>query len=131
MSGAAARFTTRAEGDLAPSSAGVDDRRAAVRPGPWTWVRQVHGCEVVVSRAPGDHAGAEADAIVTDVPGVVVSVQVADCAPIALLGGRAVGVVHAGWRGVATGVIANGVAALRACDPGPIRAVVGPCIEAA
>lgn len=130
MSGAWARFTTTADGDLAASSVGVDDRRSALRPGAWTWVRQVHGAAVVVSAAPGDGAGLEADAIVTPVPGVVLAVQVADCAPIALLGERAVGVVHAGWRGTASGVIGNAVAALRSLDAGPIRAVVGPCIEA-
>lgn len=84
---------------------------------------------MIVSASPGDQAGVEADAIVTKVPGVVVSVQVADCAPIALLGERAVGVVHAGWRGLAADVIANAVAALRALEAGTIRAVVGPCIE--
>lgn len=131
MPGARARFTTRADGDLAASAAGVDERRAAVRPGPWTWVRQVHGSAVLVSRAPGDGAGSEADAIVTGVPGVVVAVQTADCAPIALLGARSVGVVHAGWRGAASGVISSAVSAMRSLDAGPIRAVVGPCIEAA
>ncbi|MET0626968.1 MAG: laccase domain-containing protein, partial [Acidimicrobiia bacterium] len=78
------------------------------------WLHQVHGDTVVV--ADGGRTGMfsgmsmgmstgtskdapEADAAVTDQLGVALVVQVADCAPIALVGDRAVGVVHAGWAG--------------------------------
>ena len=129
MTGARARFTTRADGDLAPSAPGVEERRQLVRPGGWTWLHQVHGDEVVIVRVAGDCAGADADAIVTDVPGAVLGVQVADCAPIALLASGAVGVVHAGWRGASGQVIDKAIDAMRSLSAGSIRAMVGPCIE--
>lgn len=123
------RFTDRAEGDLAPDSVDVDRRRRAVVAGPWTWLRQQHGATVVVVDEPGAQAGARADAAVTAVPGAVVAVTVADCAPVALLAGRAVGVVHVGWRGLVAGVIPAALLALRHLDSGPVRAVVGPCVR--
>ena len=58
----------------------------------------------------------------------MLTVRVADCAPVALVADDAVGVVHAGWRGLAAGVVGNAVAALRRLTDRPIRAVVGPCI---
>ena len=73
------------------------------RPGRWVWLDQVHGDTVVVLDAASRRWPPEADAAVTDRPGLPLVVLVADCAPIALVGGRAVGVVHAGWRGTRTG----------------------------
>ena len=109
------RFTTRADGD-------TRDRRD------WAMVRQVHGAGVVVAERVG-HLG-DGDAIVTATPGVPIAVRVADCAPIALLADGVVGVVHAGWRGIAAGVIPAAVDAMRALGAGDIRAVLGPCIHA-
>jgi hypothetical protein len=122
------RFTTVADGDLAWGSGGVEARRAAVIDLPWTWLRQEHGAGVVLAERPGDEAGAVADAAVTAVPGAAVAVVVADCAPVVLLAPGAVGVVHAGWRGVVAGVLPAAVERLRPLAEGPIRAVVGPCI---
>ncbi|HWH35418.1 MAG TPA: hypothetical protein VNT56_08895, partial [Acidimicrobiales bacterium] len=59
------RFTGRAEGDFAPASCGVEQRRSALAPGRWTWLRQVHGADVVVVEAPGAGAGTVADASTT------------------------------------------------------------------
>jgi polyphenol oxidase len=126
---AAVRFTDRRHGDLAAGSPGAPGRRRAVVDLPWTWLRQVHGREVVLVGAPGAAAGATGDAAVTAAPGAVVSVQVADCAPLALIGSRAVGAVHAGWRGLAAGVVPAAVAAVQELSPGPVRAVLGPCIR--
>jgi polyphenol oxidase len=123
------RFTGRRHGDLAVGAPGVEAQRRAVADHPWTWLRQVHGPAVVVVTEPGEHAGVTADAAVTAVPGAVVSVQTADCAPIALVAPGAVGAVHAGWRGLAAGVVPAAVAALRELTPGPVRAVLGPCIR--
>jgi YfiH family protein len=74
-------------------------------------LRQVHGRGVRVLRRdaidPVDAAArAEADAMVSDAPGVVLAVQVADCVPILISnpGGTVVAAVHAGWRGTAAGV---------------------------
>jgi YfiH family protein len=125
------RFTGRTEGDLAPDSADVDHRRQAVAVGSWTWLHQVHGAAVVVVDAPGDQAGRRADAAVTAVPGAVLAVAVADCAPVVLVAGSAIGVVHVGWRGLVAGVIPAAVRALRRLDAGPARAVVGPCVRPA
>jgi copper oxidase (laccase) domain-containing protein len=73
----------------------------------------------------------EADGAVTRLDGVPLVVLTADCAPIAIADDLAVGVVHAGWKGLETGVVAAAVAALREIGRGPVRAVVGPCIRAA
>jgi YfiH family protein len=79
---------------------------------------------------PGQHAGARADAAVTATPGAVLAVHTADCAPLALVGaGGVVGAVHAGWRGLAGGVVEAAVARLRERQAGAVRAVVGPCIH--
>ena len=99
-------------------------------PRPWTWLRQVHGAATVVVDHPGQHAGADADAAVTAAPGCALAVRTADCAPIVLAGERAVGVVHAGWRGLMGGVVDAAVGALRALDPAPVVAHLGPCIHA-
>jgi YfiH family protein len=108
----------------------VENRRrlaaeAGTDPERLSWPRQVHGGAVV--RANG--RGAEADAIWTDEPGVGLVVVTADCLPIALVraeGTPAIALVHAGWRGLADGVVENAVDALG----GLVAAVVGPGIGA-
>jgi len=77
----------------------------------------------------------EADALVTDRPGLLLGVLTADCAPV-LLADRAAGVVgaaHAGWKGAFGGVIASTVAAMVALGARPerIAAAIGPCIAQA
>jgi len=100
-------------------------------PDRWVWMRQVHGIEVHVASEPtGDHLP-EGDAAVTAVRGLPLAVVTADCAPIALACDDAVGVVHAGHRGLELGVIAAAVAALRNIGNGPVRAYLGPCIRPA
>jgi hypothetical protein len=54
-------------------------------------------------------------------------VLAADCLPVALLAPGAVAAVHAGWRGLAGGVLEQGVAAIQTLSDGPIVAVLGPC----
>jgi hypothetical protein len=73
-----------------------------------------------------------AAAAITAVPGLACVVMVADCVPILLCSqdGREVAAVHAGWRGLAGGIIARAVAAFRA-PPTTLLAWVGPCIGAA
>ena len=90
----------------------------------------MHGAEVVVVDAPGRHAGAHADAAVTATKGCVLAVQVADCAPIALVGDGVIGVAHAGWRGLVAGVVPATVEVMRSLGAGDIGATVGPCIHA-
>jgi polyphenol oxidase len=81
--------------------------------------RQVHGTRVVVDA----HGIEEADGQVISDPGVAAMVLVADCLPVALAGPERVGVVHAGWRGLAAGVLEEGVAAC-----GAVAAAIGPGI---
>ena len=91
---------------------------------------QVHG-EVVleVSEPTGWTATAgEADGLVTSTEGLVLAVRVADCVPVLLAGAGGVAAVHAGWRGVAAGIVPKGVAAVGKLG-GPVRAVLGPHIH--
>ncbi|HET7272075.1 MAG TPA: polyphenol oxidase family protein [Rubrobacter sp.] len=89
---------------------------------PTAWVRQVAGDRVVRVTEPG-FAG-EADALITSEPDLCLSVAVADCVPVALVGERGVGMVHSGWRGTFAGV--SGKAAR---EMGPVRAYIGPSIR--
>ncbi len=89
----------------------------------------MHGNRVVVVTAPGDHAGAAADAAVTATAGCPLVVRTADCPPVVLLGERSVGVVHAGWRGLRGGVVEQAVAALVDLGDPPRVAHIGPCIR--
>jgi hypothetical protein len=84
---------------------------------------------VVVVTEPGEHAGAPADAAVTAAVGAALVVRTADCAPVALLAAEAVGIAHAGWRGLTLGVLEAAVDALGRLGATTIRAVVGPCIS--
>ena len=107
-------------------------RRAAIADRPWSWLRQVRGARVVTVAEPGQHAGEEADAAVTAVPGAVLAVQTADCAPVLIADpvARVVASAHAGWKGALGGVVASAVEAM--VDLGASRdrmvAAVGPCI---
>src|SRR5690606_15998658 len=102
-----------------------------VPPRPWTWLRQCHGADVVVVEAPGDQAGARADGAVTAAVGAALVIRAADCAPIALLADEAVGIAHAGWRGLLAGVVERTVEALRGLGATRIEARIGPCISPA
>ncbi len=84
---------------------------------------------MVVVRSPGEHAGAVADAAVTEVPGCTLAVRTADCAPIVLTGRRSVAVIHAGWRGLLAGVVERTAEALRQLGDEPQAAHLGPCIR--
>jgi polyphenol oxidase len=91
-------------------------------------IRQVHGNRVrrVVS-APSPARTEEADGQATTLAGVAPMVLVADCLPIALAGAGAVAVLHAGWRGLAAGIVAEGVRAVRELGAsGPLEAAIGP-----
>jgi polyphenol oxidase len=90
----------------------------------------VHGAEVVVVAAPGQHAGTSADAMVTATAGCTLAVRTADCAPVVLAGASSVGLVHAGWRGLLDGVVASTAATMRELGDEPRRAAIGPCIRA-
>lgn len=99
--------------------------------GTWTWLRQVHGADVVVVTRPGEHAGAEADAAVTDVHGAVLAVHTADCVPVLFHADEGVvGAAHVGWRGLVAGVLERTIEAMRGLGAGRCFAHVGPHIRA-
>jgi YfiH family protein len=101
-----------------------------VGPQPWTRLRQVHGSRVVVVTEPGGMMGEEADAAVTTVVGAHLAILTADCAPIALASPEGViGAVHAGWRGLAAGIVQRTAEAMRALGATHIEAALGPCIH--
>lgn len=112
----------------------VAANRALLReslPGEPRWLRQVHGSRVV--DAADAEGSLEADAAVTGQPGTVAVVMVADCLPVLLADdrGRCVGVAHAGWRGLAAGILQATVRAIRQrlSDPGAsLIAYLGPAI---
>lgn len=117
-------------------------------PGPALWLNQVHGsrvlhadeCQPVQGREP------EADAMVTHNRYQVLAIMTADCLPVVLSDarGRVLGLAHAGWRGLAAGILENTLARLRLMAPeahgwrawlgpaiGPAAFEVGPEVRAA
>ena len=96
-------------------------------PQPPRWLRQVHSSRVVEADALSK--AFEADAAVARRPNTVCAVLVADCIPVLLAdrAGATVGIAHAGWRGLAAGVIENTVRSM-ACDPRELSAYLGPGI---
>jgi YfiH family protein len=95
------------------------------------WLSQVHGVTVVNAADVTSVTGApEADASIATQPGVVCVIQTADCLPVLFCDarGRVVGAAHAGWRGLAHGVLENTVAQMRNAGAENIIAWLGPAI---
>lgn len=92
------------------------------------WLSQVHGVEV--ADAASVIGNPQADASIATVPGVVCVVQTADCLPVLFCdaAGRAVGAAHAGWRGLAGGVLERTVERMRDAGAQDILAWLGPAI---
>jgi YfiH family protein len=139
--GGQALFTTRADGNMS-STGGADPEKGAenrdrlrrrVHAAGLARGFQVHGTDVarvprMTSDLPGNDGLGQADGQATAVRELAVMVLAADCMPVALGCEGAVAVVHAGWRGLAEGVLEQGLAALRDLGGrGPIGAVLGPC----
>jgi purine-nucleoside/S-methyl-5'-thioadenosine phosphorylase / adenosine deaminase len=99
----------------------------ALLPQPPKWLRQVHGATVVEADSLTD--APEADAGVARRPGTVCGVLVADCIPVLLAdrAGTTVAIAHAGWRGLAAGVVENAVDRM-AIEPRSLIAYLGPGI---
>jgi polyphenol oxidase len=89
--------------------------------------RQVHGARVE-RRTAADGGGepSECDGLATDATDLALLVLTADCLPVALLAPEAVAMLHAGWRGLAGGILEAGVAELRALGATAIQAAIGP-----
>lgn len=123
--------TTREDGDfhIGQTSDDLRARRAEVMAGRWAVVHQVHGA-VVVDADPD--LAPEADALMTAEVGQPIAVQGADCAPIAFITDTGpIAVAHAGWRGLAAGVVERTIERLRTNGAETRMAVVGPviCVE--
>ena len=142
-------FTTReggvSQGPFASLNlGGAQDERPAIeanrarvletlgrKDGSFVALRQVHGSDVVqVTRLAG--RSIEADGLWTRDRGAVISVLVADCVPILFADqrGRAVGAVHAGWRGTASRIAAEMVKRMKDADipPHDLKVAIGPAI---
>lgn len=94
-------------------------------------VEQVHGAEVAETTRAGWARPREADALVSTHAGTAIGIATADCVPIlaCTATGREVAAIHAGWRGLAAGVVEAGISALASHDPqSHVVAVVGPHI---
>ncbi len=111
-----------------PRAVGENRRRlreALSLPAEPLWLDQVHGTAVCDATMTGGCF----DAAFADRPGVVLAVLTADCLPVffASADGREIGVAHAGWRGLAAGVL-EALLDRFAAPPGTIRAWLGPAI---
>jgi hypothetical protein len=151
LPGARVMFTTRrggvSTGPYTSLNLGLmtDDEPEAIRQNrriladqagsPVGFVRQIHGTNVLATTAaqagerqtagPGDLP--EADGQLTSDRGCALAALTADCLPVAVAGEGAVAMLHAGWRGLAGGILEEGVARLRALGiSGPLSAAIGP-----
>jgi len=100
-------------------------------PGRPAWIAQVHGADVVDAATVGPSQPVRTgDASIATMPGAVCAILTADCLPVlfADLDGKVVGAAHAGWRGLAGGVLGATVRAMRAAGAGEITAWLGPAI---
>lgn len=77
------------------------------RPEQMAWSKQVHGSEIRLATAPGGNEGF--DALVTNTPGVLLAVSIADCTPILVYDPvhQTCAAIHAGWKGTAAGIVAK------------------------
>jgi YfiH family protein len=147
--GAQVLFTSRAHGNLSTQTGDEHEHGRAARDRlcdelglDWLCAsRQVHGSTVQrvqeIAGSGGEAVAIDADGHATTLAGIGAMVLTADCLPVALgavapssghgEGGAVVAMAHAGWRGLAAGVLEEAVRALRELGAtGPIEAVVGP-----
>jgi YfiH family protein len=104
-------------------------RVEAALPGQPAWLAQVHGIAVVDAAKVGANAPV-ADASFATQAGAVCAIMTADCLPVlfADMAGKVVGGAHAGWRGLASGVLGETIRAMREAGAGEITAWLGPAI---
>ena len=112
------RFVGRGPGDRMAAAA------AAGAPQELAWSRQIHSARVLAA-APG-HCG-EGDALTTRRTGLALSVVTADCVPVLVAGDCEVASIHAGWRGIAAGIVGETLTRL-ASPPERLTAWLGPAI---
>lgn len=103
--------------------------RALALPAAPLWLRQVHGIRIISTGAAG-HAP-EADGSIASAPGQICAVLTADCLPVLFCDtrGQHIAAVHAGWRGLAAGILEQAIAALRNAGATELLAWLGPAIS--
>ncbi|WP_404402748.1 peptidoglycan editing factor PgeF [Pelagibacterium halotolerans] len=123
--------------DLANVTENVHRAVMALKAGPLpvALVKQIHGADVHTVTGDMDLTRRpEADAMVTNAPGIALGILTADCAPILLADETAgvIGAAHAGWRSAVNGILANTVEAMTALGAAPerIAVAIGPTISA-
>lgn len=120
-------FTGVAEGDLRHDEASrLGLNRLLGLSGEWATCRQVHGADVHRVTSPGVQG--EGDAMWTDTQSLPLAVFTADCLGVAVVSERAIGLAHAGWRGVRGGVVGRLAETMSDAGHHPTGAVIGPGI---
>ena len=107
-------------------------RQALDLPGAPRWLHQVHGTRVAELGPLPSADEPQADAAVSRLPGTVLAILTADCLPVLFASddGNAIGAAHAGWRGLAAGVLEATVEQMQVA-PSRLLAWLGPCIAGA
>lgn len=126
------RCSRRLDGDFHRTAVPVrqlEPRRRRFVDLPWTMLDQHHGVAVREIMAPGDHDGSSGDVAATGLDDAVLGCWVGDCAPVVLIGAhRRFAVIHAGWRGLAAGVLDVAADALgEPVDTVVMGPAIGPC----
>ncbi|MYF05791.1 MAG: polyphenol oxidase family protein [Holophagales bacterium] len=106
----------------------ADEVPAAASVAP-AWLRQRHGADAL--RATGPGPAGDGDALIVSESGLAATVFVADCVPVLIAAGDSVAAVHAGWRGLASGVLASAVHGLNGGSfsaGASVEAWIGPAI---
>ena len=133
---AIAAVTESSDGDIRPDlveAGALHERQLGLTGATWAMLDEVHGVEVInITEGYSWPIAGTGDVLIADRSDHQLAVWVADCAPIALFGTNATALVvaHAGWRGLAGGVIDAAVDALESSGTSVAIAVLGPCIHA-
>jgi polyphenol oxidase len=96
-------------------------------------LKQIHSSNIHVLNGSPKRLLA-GDGVITNKPGLLLSIQTADCVPVLLVDtkSKAVGAFHAGWRGTAKRIVEKGIGMMQMAygsEPRDIRAAIGPCIQ--
>lgn len=124
-----ATFNTRLQTGDDPHAVAENRRRLAARLGTGhvQYLNQVHGTAVVRADVPSCATEPDADAVWTDARNLALVIQTADCLPVLIAHPTRIGAAHAGWRGLAAGVL-EGLVAAMAVPASEMRAWIGPAI---
>ncbi len=120
-------FTTAGEGDASSTSRDKISAQLGIQ-AQWATVNQVHGTAISIATAPGDLG--DGDGIATRTVGLPIAAFTADCFGVVLEAQDSVGVVHAGWRGTAAGIVSTALRGFLFLGDPVRRAAIGPGIQA-